>query len=190
MKRWLYCSSLLACLLTCSLGCGPSTQSSAVAQPAAATSGSPSTSTNSQPTAATNLIPPVPPNSRTSVPPVDVVQAQLDDGTPVQIITSKKSETATPEERRAAVARVFAPTAGAATESGVSAESIKAEMVRDFLKRYPKMPPEVLAPVANEYHRQVVILSRRSDGSVSADYYRKEMAWRLEAFIGNVPQYQ
>lgn len=114
----------------------------------------------------------------------------LGDGTPATIITSEKSKTATAEERKAAVDRLMAPAAGATTDSGVSADSLKAEMVRDYLARYPKLPADVLAPIADEYHRQCVLLARRSNGSISPDYYRKQMAMRLDGYISNSPQYQ
>lgn len=121
---------------------------------------------------------------------VQVSPANLGDGTPVEVMTSEKSKTATLAERKAAVDRIFAPPSNAATESGVSADTLKAEIVRNFLKQYPKHPPAQLTPIVDEYHRQCVLLSRRSDGSISADYYRKQMAWRLEAYIGNMPQYR
>jgi len=121
---------------------------------------------------------------------IQVSQANLGDGTPIESITSEKSKTATMEERKAAVDRVFAPPGNAVAESGVSADSLKAEIVRNFLKQYPKHPAAELTPVVDEYHRQCVLLARRSDGSISADYYRKQMAWRLESYIGNMPQYR
>jgi hypothetical protein len=129
------------------------------------------------------------PASGLGTPPVSVTpvspNSQLPEGTTV--ITSPAGQQATPEQRKAVVDRLLAPADAPTSSTGLSPDAARAALKQDVKRRYPAADQKIIDAVVDAQHKDLVILSRRSDGTFDSAYYTKEVNKRVDDIFARYP---
>jgi hypothetical protein len=112
-------------------------------------------------------------------------EAKLPDGTVV--ITSQASQQATPEQRQAVVDRILAPASAPTASTGLSPEAACQAVKQAVKGRYPNADPQIVDKLVDGQHKDVVVLSRRSNGTFDSEYYMKNVNERLDDIIARYP---
>jgi hypothetical protein len=112
-------------------------------------------------------------------------EAGLPQGTVV--ITSQASQQATPEQRKAVVDRLLAPANAPTASTGLSPDAACQAVKQAVKGRYPNADPKIVDKVVDMQHKEVVILSRRSNGAFDSEYYMKKVNERLDEIMARYP---
>jgi len=108
-------------------------------------------------------------------------EAKMPEGTVV--ITSPASQHATPEQRKAVVDRLLAPPSATTTSTGLSPDAACQAVKRAVKSRYPNADPKIIDICVDQQHKDVVVLSRRSNGVFDSEYYMKKVNERLDEIM-------
>lgn len=121
--------------------------------------------------------------------PVQVEPVSPDAGLPqgTVVITSPASQQATPEQRKAVVDRLLAPASAPTVSTGLSPEAACQAVKQAVKGRYPNADPKIVDTLVDKQHRDVVVLSRRSNGTFDSEYYIKNVNDRLDDIMGRYP---
>jgi hypothetical protein len=99
------------------------------------------------------------------------------------VITSPASQHATPEQRKAVVDRLLAPPSATTASTGLSPDAACQAVKRAVKSRYPDADPKIIDICVDQQHKDVVVLSRRSNGVFDSEYYMKKVNERLDEIM-------
>lgn len=103
-------------------------------------------------------------------------------------LSSRRKHRSKPrEQRKAVVDRLLAPASAPTASTGVSPEAACQAVKQAVKGRYPKADPAIVDKLVDQQHKEVVVLSRRSNGTFDSEYYMKKVNGRLDEIMARYP---